>query len=42
MINHRTTSRDHPKVDGLEERMVQTVKKGLQKYSLNFEEGTSW
>jgi transposase InsO family protein len=28
MIDHRTTSRDHPEVDGLAERMVQTVKKG--------------
>jgi hypothetical protein len=35
MIDHRTTSRDHPEADGLAERMVQTVKKGLWKYSLN-------
>jgi hypothetical protein len=34
MIGHRTTSRDHPKADGLAERMVQTVKKGLWKYNL--------
>jgi hypothetical protein len=34
MIDHRTTSRDHPEVDGLVERMVQTVKRGLRKYSL--------
>jgi hypothetical protein len=34
MIDHRTTSRDHPEVDGLVERMVQTMKKGLRKYSL--------
>jgi hypothetical protein len=29
MIDHRTTSRDHPEADGLAERMVQTVKKEL-------------
>jgi transposase-like protein len=34
MIDHRTTSRDHPEADGLAERMVQTVKRGLRKYSL--------
>jgi hypothetical protein len=34
MIDHHTTSRDHPEVDGLAERMVQTVKRGLWKYSL--------
>lgn len=34
MIDHRTTSRDHPVADGLAERMVQTIKKGLRKYSL--------
>jgi transposase InsO family protein len=34
MIDHCTTSRDHPKADGLAERMVQTVKRGLWKYSL--------
>jgi hypothetical protein len=34
MIDHRTTSRDHPKADGLVECMVQTVKKGLRKYNL--------
>jgi transposase-like protein len=34
MIDHRTTSRDHPEVDGLVERMVQTVKRGLRKYNL--------
>jgi hypothetical protein len=35
MIDHRTTSRDHPEADGLAECMVQTVKRGLWKYSLN-------
>jgi transposase InsO family protein len=34
MIDHRTTSRDHPKADGLAERTVQTVKRGLRKYTL--------
>jgi transposase-like protein len=34
MIDHRTTSRDHPEADGLAEHMVQTVKRGLRKYSL--------
>jgi hypothetical protein len=29
MIDHRTTLRDHPEADGLAERMVQTVKRGL-------------
>ncbi len=31
LIHHRWTSRDHPQVDGLVERMVQTCMKGLQK-----------
>ncbi len=30
-IDHHRTSRDHPQADGLEERMVQTCKKGLYK-----------
>jgi hypothetical protein len=34
IIDHHTTSRDHPEADGLAERMVQTVKRGLRKYSL--------
>jgi transposase InsO family protein len=34
MIDHCTTSRDHPEANGLVERMVQTVKKGLWKYNL--------
>jgi hypothetical protein len=34
LINHPQTSRDHPQVDGLVERMVQTCKKGLQKICL--------
>jgi hypothetical protein len=34
MIDHRTTSRDHPETDGLAKCMVQTVKRGLWKYNL--------
>ena len=34
MIDHRTTSRDHPEADGLAERVVQIVKHGLCKYGL--------
>jgi hypothetical protein len=42
MIDHRTTSRDHPEADGLAERMVQTVKRGLRKYSLNKGHHRDW
>ena len=34
LIDHRTTSRDHPEADGLAERVVQIVKRGLHKYGL--------
>jgi hypothetical protein len=34
LIDHRTTSRDHPEADGLAEQVVQTVKRGLRKYGL--------
>ena len=34
LIDHRTTSRDHPEVDDLAERVIQTVKRGLRKYGL--------
>jgi transposase InsO family protein len=34
LIDHRTTSRDHPEADGLAERVVQTVKRTLCKYGL--------
>jgi hypothetical protein len=34
LIDHRRTSRDHPQVDGLAKRMVQTCKKGLRKICL--------
>jgi len=30
LIDHRRTSRDHPQIDGLVERMVQTCKKGFR------------
>ncbi len=34
LIDHRTTSRDHPEADGLVECVVQTVKRALRKYGL--------
>ena len=34
LIDHRTTSQDHPEADGLAERVVQTVKRALRKYGL--------
>jgi hypothetical protein len=34
LIDHCRTSKDHPQADGLEERMVQTCKKGLKKNCL--------
>jgi hypothetical protein len=34
LIDHRTTSRDHPEVDGLTECVVQMVKRALHKYGL--------
>jgi hypothetical protein len=34
LIDHRQTFRDHPRVDGLVERMVQTCKKGLRNICL--------
>ena len=34
LIDHRTTSQDHPKADGLAERVVQIVNRGLRKYGL--------
>jgi hypothetical protein len=42
MIDHRTTSRDHPEADGLAEHMVQTVKRGLRKYSLKKGHHVGW
>jgi hypothetical protein len=34
LVDHRRTSKDHPQIDGLVKRMVQTCKKGLRKISL--------
>jgi hypothetical protein len=34
LIDHRQTSRNHPQVDGLVERIIQTCKKGLWKICL--------
>ncbi len=34
LINHRTTSQDHPKANGLVERVVQMVNRALCKYGL--------
>jgi hypothetical protein len=36
LIDHRTTSRDHPQSDGLAECMVQVVKEALRKYCITF------
>ena len=41
-IDHRTTSRDHPEADGLAERMVQTVKRGLRKYGVQHGHYRNW
>ena len=35
MIDHRTTARDHPQADGLSERIVQVLKKGLHKFCID-------
>ena len=42
LIDHRTTSRDHPEADGLAERVVQTTKRGLRKYGLLRESHRDW
>ncbi len=34
LIDHQTTSRDHPEADGLAKRVVQTVKRALRKYGM--------
>lgn len=41
-IDHQTTSQDHPEVDGLAGRMVQTVKWGLRKYGLQRGHHKDW
>lgn len=42
LIDHRTTSRDHPEADGLAERMVQTTKAALRKLGLVAGNHASW
>ncbi len=42
LIDHRTTSRDHPQADGLAERIVQTVKRALRKYGLQIGHVSEW
>lgn len=42
LIDHRTTSRDHPEADGLAERMVQTTKVALRKYGLIAGNHSNW
>jgi hypothetical protein len=42
LIDHRTTSRDHPEADGLAERLVQTVKRALRKYGLQIGHVSDW
>jgi transposase InsO family protein len=42
MIDHCTILRDHPEAYGLAERMVQTVKRGLWKYSLKTGHHGDW
>ncbi len=34
LIDHCTTSKNHPKIDGLTKKMVYIVKHGLRKYGL--------
>lgn len=34
LIDHRTTSHNHPEADGLDERIVQTVRRGLCEHGL--------
>lgn len=41
-IDHRTTSRQHPEGNGLAERMVQSIKKGLRKYALIVGNNKQW
>jgi hypothetical protein len=41
-IDHRTTAPNHPQADGLAERTVQTIKKGLRKHCEQCEGVRSW
>jgi hypothetical protein len=42
LIDHQTTSRDHPEADGLAECVVQTVKRALRKYGLQKGHRRNW
>jgi hypothetical protein len=42
LIDHHTTSQDHPEADGLAERIVQTVKRALPKYGLQIGHVNDW
>jgi site-specific DNA-cytosine methylase len=42
LVDHRTTSRDHPECDGLAERTVQTVKSALRKFDLDSASHKDW
>jgi hypothetical protein len=42
LIDQRTTSQDHPKADGLAERVVQMVKRALRKYGLQRGHVSDW
>ena len=42
LIDHRTTSQDHPEADGSAEQVVQTTKRGLRKYGLLRESHWDW
>jgi len=42
LMDHRTTSRDHPEADGLAERVVQIVKRALRKYGLQRGHVSDW
>jgi hypothetical protein len=41
-IDHRTTSTDHPQTDGLVERMIQTMKLGINKLILSYGQPQDW
>lgn len=42
LFDHRTTSRNHLEADGLAERVVQTIKRGLRKYGLLEDNHRDW
>jgi hypothetical protein len=41
-IDHRTTSADHPYIDGLAVRMIQTMKMGIKKLILSYGQPQDW